>query len=123
MPATVERTRTPPSPAWEGSPKRRRSLREEVPPPCRVVLVPLDRFEQPLVEVARRRPAEGPQLGAVERVAAVVADPVGHVLDAVAAVAELFEDEPDHVEVAEALPGADGVPLPGLPVLEHPEHG
>ena len=81
------------------------------PPPVLVVPVPGDGPLDPLVEADRGPPAE--PLGALggERVAAVVAEPVGDVVDQRLVAAGELEDPRDDLDVRQLLGAADVVDL------------
>ncbi len=83
-------------------------------PPGLVVAVPRDRLGQAGGEVGMRGlPAElGPELGGVDRVAAVVAGAVAHPVEVVLRAAEGLEDLAQHRDVVQLAVGADQVGLP-----------
>src|SRR5207248_10416313 len=64
----------------------------ERPPPRLVLAIPAHRRLQRGAERVARRPAQLPELGRVERVAAVVAGPVGHQADEAIGLAEPPQD-------------------------------
>src|SRR3954453_23325309 len=68
-------------------------------PPAGVLLVPRDGLLESLVEGHLRQPAELADLLAGERVAAVVPEPVGDVLDEVLRLAGELDDPLDDLEV------------------------
>ena len=82
-------------------------------PPGLVVAVPGYGLGQAGGEVGvRRLPAElGPELGRVDRVAAVVAGAVAHPVEVVLGAAEAFEDLTEHRDVVQLAVGADEVGL------------
>ena len=82
-------------------------------PPGAVVRVPLDGLLQALLEVrVRRLPAElGPQLGGVDRVAAVVAGTVLHPVERVRVLAHHGQDVAQHGDVVAFPVRADQVGL------------
>ena len=84
-------------------------------PPVGVVPVPVHRPLEALVEAHLRLPAERADLLGAERVAAVVAGPVGDVLDQVVRRARERDDPPDDVEVDRLVGAADVVRLAGAP--------
>src|SRR5581483_10113755 len=79
-------------------------------PPRAVVAIPLDGLGQAVVERAPRRPAERPQLGVVQRVAAVVTRAGVDVADEARVGAGQLEDPLRDREVLVLLP-ADVVDL------------
>ena len=82
-------------------------------PPGLVVAVPADRLREAGGEVGvPGLPAElGPQLGRVDRVAAVVAGAVAHPVEVVPVAAEGLEDLAQHGDVVQLAVGADQVGL------------
>ena len=94
-------------------------------PPGLVVAVPGYGLGQAGGEVgARGRPAElGPELGGVDRVAAVVAGAVAHPVEVVLAAAEGLEDLAQHGDVVQLAVGADQVGLADAALREDAPHG
>ena len=82
-------------------------------PPGLVVAVPVDRLREAGGEVGvLGLPAElGPELGGVDRVAAVVAGAVAHPVEVVLVPAEGLEDLAEHGDVVQLAVGADQVGL------------
>ncbi len=91
----------------------------ERPPPPLVVAVPGDRLLERLVERTLLPPPEVGDLGDVDRVAAVVAEPVLDVVDAALVLAEQRQELVDERAVGRLVPGADVVDLAGLALLQH----
>ena len=89
------------------------------PPPRLVLAVPVDGRGKALVERHGRRPAEGRELGAVHRVAPVVAGPVLHLADQAPRFAQLLEQPLDRVAVRQLGPARDVVRLARSTVPEH----
>ncbi len=90
----------------------------ETAPPALVLEVPGDRAGEPVVEARRRRPAQRAELGAVDRVAAVVAGSVGDEADKRGVGADELDDAARQREVVDFMPPADVVDLPRTPGAE-----
>src|SRR5436190_833141 len=88
-------------------------------PPPLVVPVPVDRQREPVREPRARLPAERPHPVGGQRVAAVVAGPVGHVLDQRLVPPRQREDAADELEVRLLVGPADVVDLARLATREH----
>src|SRR5437899_9508490 len=81
---------------------------QRLPPPP-VLPVPLDRRRQRLVEVVGRGPSQTTHLGDVERVAPVVPEPVGDVLDHRVVLPQQSEDLLGEDAVGDLVADADVV--------------
>src|SRR3954452_2722349 len=92
-------------------------------PPPRVVAVPGHGLVQARVEADPRLPPEPPDLVRGERVAAVVPEAVGDVLDQRLVAAGQVEDAPDDLEVRALVRAAGVVGLAGRALLEHGPDG
>ena len=92
-------------------------------PPGLVVAVPGDGLGQALVEVVGGGPAELADPAGVQRVAPVVAWPVGHELDHVLAGAERGQDAAGQLQVGDLVAAADVVDGAGLAAPQHQVDG
>ena len=94
-------------------------------PPGLVVAVPADRLREAGGEVgARGLPAElGPELGRVDRAAAVVAGAVAHPVEVVLGASEGLQDLAQHRDVVQLAVGADQVGLADAALGEDAPHG
>ena len=90
-----------------------RARADRLPPPG-VVAVPLDRAREPVVEPRPRPPAQAGELVGGERVAAVVAGPVGHVFDQRFVGSGQLQDPVHDLDVLALVRTAAVVDLTGL---------
>src|SRR4029450_2643366 len=82
-----------------------------------------DGLGQALVEVVGRGPAELADPGGVQRVAPVVARPVGPELDHLLAGPEGGQDAPGQLQVGDLVAGPDVVDGAGLAAPQHQDDG